>query len=118
MDLRAIGSTVDIVEHINMPSGIVLNASPPARGDVEAPTVRRARQALKRYNLPLAPFAITERPTLQHPAGDGRAYIELYPEGRPAREIGRLHAWVRKYLGQAGSAAERPRQAAAGSKRG
>ena len=116
MDLRAIGSSVDIVEHINVPSGIVLNASPPARGDVEAPTVRQAREALKRYNLPLAPFAITERPTLQHPSSDGRAYIELYPEGKPAREIARLYAWVRKFLGQPAAAAP-PRQAAAGSER-
>ncbi|MDA1133194.1 MAG: ParA family protein, partial [Proteobacteria bacterium] len=99
MDLRAIGKTVDLVENLGAPAGIVINAAPPPRGNTEVPFTRQARRALSRYNLPLAPFAITQRPTLQHPMPDGRTYIEQYPEGRPAREIAALLRWVKSYLG-------------------
>lgn len=98
-DLRAIGKTVDIIEHLNVPAGIVINAVPPNLGEIEAPMVRTARKVLARYNLPVAALAIPERPAFSHPMDDGRTYIEHYPTGRPAREIAALWLWVRKQMG-------------------
>ena len=126
MDLRAIGKTIDIIDHLNAPAGIVINAAPQMRGDREVPVMRKARQVLSRYNLPVAPFAITERSALQYPMPDGRAYIEQYPDGRPAREIARLWRWARGHMSRdeeaevtaAAAAGPPPQRAAAGGGRG
>ena len=98
MDLRALNRTVDIIDLLNAPAGIVLNAVPPPRGDQEVSITRRARESISRFNLPVAPTAITQRDTLAHPMPDGRAYIELYPDGKPSQEIGRLWRWVAAQL--------------------
>ena len=94
MDLRALNRTIDIIDLLNAPAGIVLNAVPPPRGDQEVSITRRARESVGRFNLPVAPAAITQRDTLAHAMPDGRAYIELYPDGKPSQEIGRLWRWV------------------------
>ena len=44
------------------------------------------------------PAAINQRDTLAHPMPDGRAYIELYPDGKPSKEIGLLWRWVTAQL--------------------
>ncbi len=98
-DLRAIGRTVDVLQQINAPAGIVINAAPASRGDNEMPVVKQARRVLARYNLPIAPIAITDRPTLSHPMPNGRTYIEMFPDGRPAQEIAALWRWVLEQMG-------------------
>ena len=98
-DLRAIGRTVDVLQQINAPSGIVINAAPPSRGTSEMPITRQARRVLSRYNLPIAPVAITDRPTLAHPMPNGKTYIEMFPDGRPAREFAALWRWVLQQMG-------------------
>ena len=98
-DLRAIGRTIDVLQQINAPAGIVLNAVPPSRGDVEAAMTRQARKVLRRYNVPVAPMALTDRPALAHPLPDGRTYIERFPDGRPAREFAALWNWVLRQMG-------------------
>lgn len=100
-DLRAIGKTVDMIAHLNAPAGIVINAAPPNRGDNEMPATVQARKVLARYNLPIAPIAIPERPAYAHPMQDGRAYIEHFPTGKPAKDIEQLWTWVRQQLGEA-----------------
>lgn len=111
-DLRAIGKTVDMIAHLNAPAGIVINAAPPNRGENEMPATLQARKVLARYNLPLAPIAIPERPAYSHPMQDGRAYIEHFPTGKPAKDIDQLWAWVRQQLGE-GKAPGAARPAAA-----
>ena len=98
MDLRALPRTIDIIDLLNAPAGIVLNAVPPPRGDQEVSITRKARESMRRFNLPVAPGAITQRNTLAHPMPDGRAYIELYPDGKPSKEIGLLWRWVAAQL--------------------
>ncbi len=126
-DLRAIGKTVDIIAQLNAPAGIVINAAPANRGDVEVPTTIEARKTLARYNLPVSPVAIIDRPVYQHPMDDGRTYIEHFPTGKPATDIAALWTWVQQQMGVAPQArqaisvapkAQRvPQAAAAGAKR-
>jgi chromosome partitioning protein len=108
-DLRAIGKTVDIIAQLNAPAGIVINAAPPNRGDIEMPVTVDARKVLSRYNLPVSPVAIIERPVYQHPMQDGRTYIEHFPTGKPAADIAALWAWVQGQMGLTPKA--RPNQA-------
>ncbi len=98
MDLRALNRTVDIIDLLNAPAGIVLNAVPAPRGDQEVSITRKARESMRHFNLPVAPVAITQRDTLAHPMPDGGAYIELYPDGKPSQEIGQLWRWVSHQL--------------------
>lgn len=127
-DLRAIGKTVDIIAQLNAPAGIVINAAPANRGDIEVPTTVEARKTLARYNLPVSPVAIIDRPVYQHPMEDGRTYIEHFPTGKPATDIAALWTWVQQQMGvapqvrqQQSSAASKqqrpPQAAAAGAKR-
>jgi chromosome partitioning protein len=98
MDLRALSRTVDIIDLLSAPAGIVLNAVPAPRGDQEVSITRKARESMRHFNLPVAPGAITQRDILAHPIPDGRAYIELYPDGKPSQEIGQLRRWVSAQL--------------------
>ncbi|MBM3508035.1 MAG: hypothetical protein FJX64_10115 [Alphaproteobacteria bacterium] len=100
-DLRAIGKTVDIIAQLNAPAGIVINAAPANRGDTEMPVTIEARKVLARYNLPVSPVAIIDRPVYQHPMEDGRTYIEHFPTGKPATDIAALWAWVQQQMGVA-----------------
>lgn len=64
-----------------------------------AMSVKQARRVLARYNLPIAPIAITDLLTLSHPMPNGRTYIERFPVGRPAQEIAALWRWVLEQMG-------------------
>ena len=69
------------------------------RAAIRVSITRKARESMRRFNLPVvAPGAITQRDTLAHPMPDGRAYIELYPDGKPSKEIGLLWRWVAAQL--------------------
>jgi chromosome partitioning protein len=99
LDLRAIGSTADIVRAARTPAAIVLNACPPGRGG-EARLAVEARSALQAYGVPLAPVSVTQRAALAHALIDGRAVQEFEPDGRAAAEIRALWEWIRGKLWQ------------------
>ncbi len=94
LDLRAIGSTVDLARGLEAPAAIVLNQVPPGRGIGEARIVKEAREGLASYGVPVCPVAVTQRAPLSYALIDGRAVIEFEPRGKAAREITQLWEWI------------------------
>ncbi|MHA1599554.1 MAG: nucleotide-binding protein [Alphaproteobacteria bacterium] len=87
-DLRSIGATAELVEHLGKPLVFVLNgATPRARITNEAVTI------LSQHGL-LAPVIVHQRVDFASSMIDGRTVMELPGESRSAAEIGKL--W--KYL--------------------
>ena len=87
-DLRSIGATAELVEHLGKPLIFVLNgATPRARITNEAVTI------LSQHGL-LAPVIVHQRVDFASSMIDGRTVMELPGESRSAAEIGKL--W--KYL--------------------
>jgi len=91
-DLRSIGATVELVEHLGKPLLFVLNgATPRARITGEAITV------LSQHG-PLAPSIVHQRVDFAASMVDGRTVMELHGESRSAEEIERLWAYVDERL--------------------
>jgi chromosome partitioning protein len=87
-DLRSIGATVELVEHLGKPLIFALNAATPrARITAEAVAI------LSKHGL-LAPVIIHQRVDFASSMIDGRTVMELPGDTRSAAEIGKL--W--KYL--------------------
>ena len=98
LDLRAIGATVAVVQSLKRPALIVLNATPPPRGVVEASLTAEARQALGAYALPVAPATVGNRAALAHALVDGQAVTEFEPDGKAALELQSLFRLVKERL--------------------
>jgi chromosome partitioning protein len=87
-DLRSIGATVELVEHLGKPLLFVVNgATPRARITAEAITV------LSQHG-PLAPSIVHQRVDFAASMVDGRTVMEVPGESRSADEIGRLWAYI------------------------
>jgi chromosome partitioning protein len=87
-DLRSIGATVELVEHLGKPLLFILNgATPRARITAEAIAV------LSQHGL-LAPSIIHQRVDFAASMVDGRTVMEMPGESRSAEEIGRLWAYI------------------------
>lgn len=91
-DLRSIGATVELVEHLGKPLLFVLNgATPRARITAEAITV------LSQHGQ-LAPSIIHQRVDFAASMVDGRTVMEVPGESRSAEEIQRLWAYIDERL--------------------
>lgn len=87
-DLRSIGATVELVEHLGKPLLFILNgATPRARITAEAITV------LSQHG-PLAPSIVHQRVDFAASMVDGRTVMEMPGESRSAEEIERLWAYI------------------------
>lgn len=91
-DLRSIGATVDLVEHLGKPLVFVLNgAVPRARITNEAVTV------LSQHGM-LAPVIVHNRVDFAHSMIDGRTVMELPVQSRSTNEIERLWEYLDQRL--------------------
>jgi len=87
-DLRSIGATVELVEHLGKPLLFVVNgATPRSRITAEAITV------LSQHG-PLAPSIVHQRVDFAASMVDGRTVMEVPGESRSADEIGRLWTYI------------------------
>jgi chromosome partitioning protein len=98
LDLRAIAGTVQVIHALHRPAAIVLNATPPPRGDTEAAVTAEARIALEAYGLPVAPVSLGNRAVLQHALVGGLAVSEFEPDSKAAAELGTIYSYVKDIL--------------------
>jgi chromosome partitioning protein len=82
LDLRAISSSVDLVQIAKRPALIVLNATPP-RGSLAA----QAEEAIRPYGIPVAEAHIGQRAAFVHSLTAGQTVAEYEPHGAAASEI-------------------------------
>jgi chromosome partitioning protein len=88
-DLEAIGATIHILQETNTSGVIVLNQGRPGSS-----INSKAMNVLKQYGLPVCSVPIMRRAALADAFTDGRAVVELEPEGKAASEITRSWAWI------------------------
>jgi len=88
-DLEAIGATIHILQETNTSGVVVLNQGRPGSS-----INSKAMNVLKQYGLPVCSVPIMRRAALADAFTDGRAVVELEPEGKAASEITRSWAWV------------------------
>ena len=91
-DLRAVGATVDLVEHLNRPLAFVVSGAT-ARTRIAA----EAAVALSQHGR-VAPVTVHHRTDFASSMTDGRTVMELFPAGRSAGEIAELWKYVNPLL--------------------
>jgi len=94
LDLRAIGSTAELVTLAGKPAYIVLNAMPPGATTI----VADARAAVAVHGIEVAPVAIQQRAAFAHALTTGQTAEEYDPEGRAAEETGEIYNWLMSKL--------------------
>ena len=95
-DLRSIGSTMELVEHLGKPLVFVVNGAA-ARARITSEAVA----LLSQYG-PLAPSIVHQRVDFAAAMIDGRTVMELPGDSRSAEEIGELWGYLRDRLNGAG----------------
>ncbi len=91
-DLEAIGATIHVLQETKTPGVIVLNQGRPGSSIND-----KAMAVLTQYGLPVCPVPIIRRAALADAFTDGRAVVELEPDGKAADEITRSWAWIMKH---------------------
>lgn len=94
LDLRAIGSTAELVKLAGKPAFVVLNAMPPRATQLLAD----AAAAVELHGLAVAPVTFQQRAAFAHSLTAGQTAPEYEPEGKAAEETVALVAWVRQLL--------------------
>jgi chromosome partitioning protein len=87
-DLRAVGATVDLCERAGKPLIFVVNAATP-----KAKITYEAAVALSQHGT-VAPVTIHHRTDFAASMIDGRTVMEVDPNGRSAREVEDLWAYI------------------------
>ena len=94
LDLRAIGTTAELVKLAQKPAFVVLNAIPPRAIQL----LNDARAAVEVHGLQVAPVALQQRAAFAHALTVGQTAPEYEPQGRAAEEVAALLAWLRATL--------------------
>lgn len=92
-DLKAIRTTLDLVEATRKPAFVVLNAAP-----IRSRSVDEAREVVEGMGAKVAPVVICQRAAYGHSIIAGQTAQEFEPEGKAAEEIGALWQWVQGEL--------------------
>jgi len=94
LDLRAIGSTIDLVKLANKPCAVVLNAVPPRGG-----LAKDAQEAIAGYGVGVAPVHFAQRAAFAHALTAGQTAQEYEPDGKAAEEALQLYMWICTQVG-------------------
>lgn len=97
LDLAAVVRTSDIVRQLSKPGLVAINQAPPARGNVEAPLVKRTIEALRLLRLPVIPVVVRARAAYQSVLESGRSAEELASEPIAAREMKEFCTFIDRF---------------------
>jgi chromosome partitioning protein len=89
LDLKAIGSSGDLVALAKKEALVVLNAVPH-----QGKLAEEAEEAVRSYGLSVAPVKLTQRAAYVHSLTGGQAAQEFEPDGKAAQEIAELYKWA------------------------
>jgi chromosome partitioning protein len=92
-DLKAIRTTLDLVEATRTPAFVVLNAAP-----IRSRSVEEARDVVTSMGAKVAPVVICQRAAYGHSIIAGQTAQEFEPQGKAAEEIAALWRWVQGEL--------------------
>lgn len=92
-DLKAIRTTLDLVEATRTPAFVVINAAP-----VRSKSVDEAREVVEGMGAKVSPVVICQRAAYGHSIIAGQTAQEFEPEGKAAEEAHALWQWVRSEL--------------------
>jgi chromosome partitioning protein len=92
-DLKAIRTTLDLVESTRKPAFVVINAAP-----VRSRAVDEAHDVVIGLGAKVAPVVICQRAAYTHSVISGQTVQEFEPAGKAAEEIAQLWSWVRDQL--------------------
>ncbi len=92
-DLKAIKTTLDLVEATRTPAWVVLNAAPPRSRAVD-----EAIDVVNGLGGQVAPIIMCQRAAYAHAVIGGETAQEFEPSGKAAEEIAKLWSWLRKTL--------------------
>jgi chromosome partitioning protein len=98
LDLAAAVNTSQSIRQLRRPGLIVLNQAPTSRGDIESPMVRRALEAVRLLEIPVAPTVIRLRMIHQVAVSHGLSAEEVQPDAPGGMEIGRLCDYLDAWL--------------------
>lgn len=93
LDIRAMRSTVALMQSIGKPCGVVLTFCPPTGAEVE-----QARALVAQLGVELAPVALHQRKAYARAQQDGLAVQEYEPNGKAAEEVTVLYSHIHKLL--------------------
>lgn len=99
LDLRAIGSTLDVASLAGTPAAVVINAAPPGRGVGPSALTREAMEAVAGLGAELAPVVLVQRSVYGRALTGGLTAPEFEPGGKAAVEVAALYAWTRTRVG-------------------
>ena len=94
LDLKAIGSSIELGRLAKKPFAVVVNAVPP-RGALGT----EADVAIGTYDAPIAPVHLSMRAAYYHCLVNGQVAQEYEPIGKASEEVFELYKWVRKQVG-------------------
>lgn len=94
LDLRAIGTTAELVKMAGKNAFVVLNAMPPRATQLLAD----AKNAVEVHGLAVAPVHLQQRAAFAHALTAGQTAPEYEPDGKAAEEIQAFMKWLRKAL--------------------
>jgi chromosome partitioning protein len=89
LDLKAIGTSGDLVALAKKEAVVVLNAVPH-----QGKLAEEAEEAVRSYGLTVAPVKLTQRAAYVHSLTGGQAAQEFEPDGKAAQEISELYTWA------------------------
>jgi chromosome partitioning protein len=92
-DLKAIRTTLDLVEATRTPAFVVLNAAP-----IRSRAVDEARDVVTGLAGKVAPVVICQRAAYGHSVIAGQTAQEFEPDGKAAEEIEALWQWMKAEL--------------------
>jgi len=94
LDLRAIGTTAELLKLADKPAFVVLNVMPPGASQL----LKDARSAVAVHGLAVAPVVLHQRAAFAHALTAGMTATEYETKGKAAAEVAALLKWVRAAL--------------------